>query len=71
MTHKHRTAKHRRNAAWEDPVVAEVRAIRQKLWRQAGGTFAGLLRLLDEKVPAARKRSARRRRSGISRRRAS
>jgi hypothetical protein len=29
-----------------DPVVAEVRAIRAKLWKEAGGTFEGLMELI-------------------------
>ena len=33
----------------EDPVVAEVRAIRADLWREAGGTVAGLIRLLEQR----------------------
>lgn len=39
----------------QDPVVREVRQARQKLWKQAGGTMEGLLRLLDERVPKRRK----------------
>lgn len=30
----------------EDPVVAEVRAIRREMWAEAGGTIEGFLRLL-------------------------
>ena len=43
----------RRHPIPEDPVVKEVRAARRKLWERAGGTFEGLLRLLDEIVPAS------------------
>jgi hypothetical protein len=43
----------------EDPVVREVRAIRQRLWKEAGGTFAGLLKLLDRTVPKRRARPKR------------
>ena len=32
----------------EDPVVEEVRTIRAQLWREAGGTVAGLIRLLEK-----------------------
>lgn len=32
----------------EDPVVTEVRAIRARMWKEAGGTIAGYLRLLDQ-----------------------
>lgn len=32
----------------EDPVVREVRAIRQRFLKQAGGTVKGYLRLMDE-----------------------
>ena len=38
----------------EDPVVSEVRRIRAELWREGGGTVAGLLRLL--KSPKSLKR---------------
>lgn len=34
----------------EDPVVAEVRAIRAKLWKQGGGTAAGYLALMREQA---------------------
>ncbi len=40
----------------EDPIVAEVRQIRADLWREGGGTVAGLLRLLQ--TPPRRKRPA-------------
>ncbi len=48
----------KKRAMREDPVVAEVRAIRTKLWQEAGASVDGLLRLLDRTVP--RKRPARR-----------
>ena len=35
----------------EDPVVAEVRAIRARMWQEAGGTIQGYLRLLDSENP--------------------
>ncbi len=38
----------------DDPVVAEVRAIRANMWREAGGTAADFLRLLDRETPAKR-----------------
>lgn len=38
----------------EDPVVAEVRCARSKIWREAGQTFEGLLGWLDEHVPVKR-----------------
>ena len=44
----------RKNSAYNDPVVDEVRKIRAKLWRQAGGTVAGLTRLLEEREAARR-----------------
>lgn len=31
-----------------DPVVAEVRAIRARLWKEGGGTAAGYLKLMRE-----------------------
>ena len=39
----------------DDPVVEEVRAIRADMWREAGGTVAGLLSLLLAKSRAKRK----------------
>lgn len=53
----------RRKRVLDDPVVREVRGVRQRLWKQAGGTFEGLLKLLDETVP---KKPRRRRRSRSS-----
>jgi len=49
----------------DDPVVLQVRAIRQRLWKQAGGTFDGLLELLDRTVP--KRSSTKRRRRGEGR----
>jgi len=48
----------RKQALPDDPVVREVRATRQRLWKEAGGTFDGLLKLLDRTVP---KRSSKKR----------
>jgi len=42
----------------EDPVVAEVRSIRAELWREAGGTVAGLIRLLEPGKRSRRKPTA-------------
>ncbi|UCC31918.1 MAG: hypothetical protein JSU86_06495 [Phycisphaerales bacterium] len=42
----------------EDPVVAEVRSIRAELWREAGGTVAGLIRLVEQRKPSKRKPTA-------------
>ena len=39
----------------EDPVVQEVRSIRADLWREAGGTVAGLIRLLEQRKRPKRK----------------
>lgn len=39
-----------RRSAYDDPVVDEIRAIRAKLWREAGGTVEGYLRLMDERT---------------------
>ncbi len=51
----------------DDPVVEEVRKVRQEIWREAGENTAGLLELLDRLMPrkqaagdAARKPKARR-----------
>jgi hypothetical protein len=45
----------------EDPVVAEVRRIRAELWREAGGTVAGLLRALGARQVPKRRTPARKR----------
>lgn len=37
----------------DDPVVAEVRAIRARLWKEAGGTIDGFLKLLAKEKRAA------------------
>jgi hypothetical protein len=63
----------RSNRVGEDPVVAEVRAIRQRIWREAGGNIPGLLKWLDEHVPVARQQrrpAGRRKRSRPTRRQA-
>ncbi len=39
----------------DDPVVREVREARAKLWKEAGETFAGLQRLVAERVEQMRK----------------
>ncbi len=39
----------------EDPVVEEIRSIRADLWREAGGTVAGLIRLLEQRKPPKRR----------------
>ncbi len=38
----------------DDPVVAEIRAIRASMWQEAGGTPGDFLRLLDREIPAKR-----------------
>lgn len=54
----------KRSVLTEDPVVEEVRAIRADLWRQAGGTVTGLMRLLDQgKRPKRRAAAGRSKRS--------
>jgi hypothetical protein len=46
----------KKKSLWDDPVVREVRQAREELWREAGGTIEGLLRLLDEREPRSRRR---------------
>ena len=55
----------RKQAPPDDPVVREVRATRQRLWKEAGGTFDGLLKLLDRTVP--KRSNKKRRRRGVAR----
>ena len=36
----------KKKRSWpEDPVVREVREVRQRLWKEAGGTIKGLIKL--------------------------
>lgn len=56
MNHKPRTRVHEAHPPldWpDDPVVAEVRAIRAKLWQEAGGTVAGFIKLVRNRVVAS------------------
>ena len=50
----------------EDPVVEEVRSVRQALWQEAGGTVAGLIRIIERRTKQRRKpgRSATERAAG-------
>jgi hypothetical protein len=48
-------------ALWDDPVVREVREARAKLWKEAGGTFEGLQRLVAERVAKLTKMRPKRR----------
>lgn len=47
----------------DDPVVQEVREIRQEMWRQAGETYEGLRELLDKEVPKRRRTKLAKRKS--------
>jgi len=52
----------KRKSQADDPVVQEVRAIRARMCKEAGGTIEGLMRLVREEVPEAyRARRTRRR----------
>ena len=44
----------------DDPVVAEVRAVRAELWREAGATVSGLIQLLDRQKITVRATKPRR-----------
>jgi len=53
----------------DDPVVAEVRAIRAKMWKEGGGTVAGFLELVHRRTsgtPLPRKRAGTRRRKAAN-----
>ncbi len=39
----------------DDPVVAEVRRVRARLWQEAGGTVEALVRLMQEDLQPVRK----------------
>jgi hypothetical protein len=53
----------------DDPVVSEVRQARQELWRRAGGTLGGMIRLLDEMTGVtAKRKSTKGKRRGRTRR---
>ncbi len=43
----------------EEQIIDEIRAARNKLWREAGGTVAGLARLLSEPSPETPTRARR------------
>jgi hypothetical protein len=46
----------RTRRSWpDDPVVREVREARAKLWKEAGGTIEGLMRLARERVARLKK----------------
>ena len=46
----------RTRRSWpDDPVVREVREARAKLWEEAGGTIAGLMRLAKERASQLQK----------------
>jgi hypothetical protein len=49
----------------EDPVVREVREARAKLWKEAGGTFEGLQRLVAERVGPTKKSKPKKRRTKV------
>lgn len=55
----------KRSTIPEDPVVREVRAIRQALWKKGGGTVAGLLRAIEEFAPPLKRRKRRLRRHRV------
>ncbi len=61
----------RRQDLLNDPVVEEVRAIREKMVREAGGTIDGLLRLIRESKPVRTSRTGSREGLGASRARVS
>ena len=52
----------RRKETWpDDPVVREVREARARLWKEAGGTFEGLQRLVAERVSKMKRTKSKRR----------
>lgn len=40
---------------WEDPIVAEVRVIRERIFEEAGGTLEGLVAMLRASEAANRR----------------
>jgi hypothetical protein len=55
----------RRAEEGDPPTVAEVRAIRAKMWKEAGGTIRGLMELVAREAAALREGgTAKRRRRG-------
>ncbi len=53
----------RKTKSWpDDPVVEEVRRVREAILKEAGGTIEGLIAWLDREVPAKRPRKPRPRR---------
>lgn len=47
----------------DDPVVEEVRRARRELWKRAGGTIAGLIRLVGETETSERTLANKKRRA--------
>jgi hypothetical protein len=46
----------RKEPSWpDDPVVREVRAARAELWKEAGGTIEGLMRLAKKRAAEIRR----------------
>lgn len=52
--------KPRRSKRRDDPGVAEVRKIREQIWKEAGGTPEGLIKLLNERHPMTKTATPRR-----------
>lgn len=59
-------ARKRRSKPADDPVVSEVRRIRARIWRDAGGTPEGLIKLLDERQSSTKTSRPRRSRKKSS-----
>jgi len=49
-----------RSKSRDDPVVAEVRRIRERIWKEAGGTPEVLIELLNERHPMTKTSKPRR-----------
>jgi len=50
----------------DDPVVREVRAARDRLWQEGGGTMSGLARLVKQRAGVIRKRRRTQKKQGAA-----
>jgi hypothetical protein len=57
-------SKARRKASPEEPTIEEIRSIRRRLLKEAGGSIEGYIQLLSEKAVAARAKMGSRRTAG-------
>jgi hypothetical protein len=60
----------REHRGWPDPIVEEIRAVRQRIWEEGGGTAEGFfrrIRELSEQYRQAEQKPKPRRKAGTPR----